>query len=169
MDTQLVRSSDGVTNKVHVSTPEHEKFITGVNGIDIEPIEIREEGGKDALLDSLDIDDSLDNLPEEDRENHKEVKQYILDVIKKSGDQPTMGAFKRTLNDIKADMGLSEDADPSTILDRIGGVVRSWKSLSFMHNPSQKKSVLSKLMRATDSKEMNRIVLESMNEAQIWR
>lgn len=168
MDTQLVRSSDGVTNKVHVSTPEHEKFITGVNGIDIEPIEIREEGGKDALLDSLDIDDSLDNLPEEDRENHKEVKQYILDVIKKSGDQPTMGAFKRTLNDIKADMGLSEDSDPSTILDRIGGVVKSWKELSFIKSPSEKRSILSKLMRATDSKEMNRIVYQEMTRREVW-
>lgn len=168
-DTTLVRSSDGVTNKVHISTPEHEKFITGVNGIDIEPIEIREEGGKDALLDSLDIDDSLENMPEADQENHKEVKQYILDVIKKSGDQPTMGAFKRTLNDIKADMGLSEDADPSTILDRIGGVVKSWKALAFVKNPSEKRSILAKLMRATDSKEMNRIVFDSMEASHVWR
>jgi hypothetical protein len=168
-DTALVRDSFGVADKVHISTPEHEKFITSENGLDIEPIEIREESGGDALLDALDIDDDLMNMPEEDRENHKEVKQYILDIIKKSGDSPTMGAFKRTLNDIKADMGLPEGADPSMILDRISGVVRSWKSLSFIHSPSEKKSILSKLMRATDSKDMNRIVLEQMESKMIWR
>ena len=162
-DTQLNRGTSQDTS-VFSDTPRTDQDHGSDLRLDIEPI----DENKDALLDSLDIDDSLDNLSEEDKENHKEVKQYILDIIKKSGDSPTMGAFKRTLNDIKADMGLSDDADPSSILDRIGGVVRSWKSLSFM-NPSQKKSILSKLMRATDSKDMNRIVLSAMNEAEIWR
>lgn len=165
-DTALVRG--GSEPKVHISTPQVEGEAKQYDGLDIEPIEIRDEKS-DALLDALDIDGVLDEMPSEDQENHKEVKQYILDIIKKSGDSPTMGAFKRTLNDIKADMGLSEDADPSTILDRIGGVVRSWKSLSFIKNPSEKKSILSKLMRASDSKEMNRIVFDSMEARSIWR
>lgn len=163
MDTQLNRGSVGEYGAFS-DTAREEHDHGAYTELDIAPID---EGG-DALLNALDIDGSLDEMPEEDVENHKEVKQYVLDIIKKSGDSPTMGAFKRTLNDIKADMGLSEDADPSTILDRIGGVVRSWKSLSFM-NPSQKKSILSKLMRAADSKEMNRIVLGAMNEVEIWR
>ena len=164
MDTVLNRGSigeDGAFSDVPRTEHDHGSDII----LDIEPI----DENKDSLLDALDIDDSLDNLSEEDRENHKEVKQYVLDIIKKSGDSPTMGAFKRTLNDIKADMGLSEDSDPSTILDRIGGVVRSWKSLSFIKNPLEKKSILSKLMRASDSKEMNRIVFDSMEARSIWR
>lgn len=133
--------------------------------LDIAPID---ENG-DTLLDALDIEGSLDEMSEDDKENHKEVKQYILDIIKKSGDSPTMGAFKRTLNDIKADMGLSDDATPQSILDRIGGVVKSWKELSFIKNPSEKRSILAKLMRATDSKEMNRIVFDTMESRSIWR
>lgn len=133
--------------------------------LDIAPID---ENG-DTLLDALDIEGSLDEMSEDDKENHKEVKQYILDIIKKSGDSPTMGAFKRTLNDIKADMGLSDDATPQSILDRIGGVVKSWKELSFIKNPSEKRSILAKLMRATDSKEMNRIVFDTMESRSIWQ
>ncbi len=166
-DTALSRGFDSEP-KVHIATPQIQGEAKIYDGLDIEPIEIRDEKS-DALLDALDIDGNLDEMPEEDVENHKEVKQYILDIIKKSGDSPTMGAFRRTLNDIKADMGLSEDADPSTILDRIGGVVKSWKSLSFIKSPSEKKSILSKLMRASDSKEMNRIVFESMEARGVWR
>lgn len=166
MDTTLVRG--GSEPKVHVSTPQVEGEAKAYDGLDIEPIEIRDEKS-DALLDALDIEGTLEEMPSEDVENHKEVKQYILDIIKKSGDSPTMGAFKRTLNDIKADMGIPEGADPSTILDRIGGVVKAWKSLSFIGSPSEKKSILSKLMRANDSKEMNKIVLESMESRMVWR
>ena len=164
MDTALVRGSSQETS-VFSDTPREDHDHGSDLRLDIEPI----DENKDALLDSLDIDDSLDNLSEEDRDNHKEVKQYILDIIKKSGDSPTMGAFKRTLNDIKADMGLSDDADPSSILDRIGGVVKSWKELSFIKSPSEKRSILSKLMRATDSKEMNRLVYQEMSRRQVWQ
>lgn len=164
-DTALVRG--GSEPRVHTDTPQVEGEAKQYDGLDIEPIEIRDEKS-DALLDALDIDGVLEEMPSEDQENHKEVKQYILDIIKKSGDSPTMGAFKRTLNDIKADMGLSEDADPSTILDRIGGVVKAWKELSFIKNPSEKRSILSKLMRATDSKEMNKIVFSEMTRREVW-
>ena len=164
-DTTLNRGGSvgeyGVFSNVAREAQDHGAYME----LDIAPID---ENG-DTLLDALDIEGSLDEMSEDDKENHKEVKQYILDIIKKSGDSPTMGAFKRTLNDIKADMGLSDDATPQSILDRIGGVVRSWKSLSFIKNPLEKKSILSKLMRASDSKEMNRIVFDSMEARSIWR
>lgn len=163
-DTALNRGSSQDTS-IFSDTPRESQDHGSDLQLDIAPID---EGG-DTLLNALDIEGSLDEMPEADLENHKEVKQYILDIIKKSGDSPTMGAFKRTLNDIKADMGLSEDADPSTILDRIGGVVKSWKELSFIKSPSEKRSILSKLMRAGDSKEMNRLVYQEMTRRQVWQ
>lgn len=163
-DTALNRGSVGeygAFSDTARETQDHGAYME----LDIAPID---ENG-DTLLDALDIEGSLDEMSEDDKENHKEVKQYILDIIKKSGDSPTMGAFKRTLNDIKADMGLSDDATPQSILDRIGGVVKSWKELSFIKNPSEKRSILAKLMRATDSKEMNRIVFDTMESRSIWQ
>lgn len=151
-------SDDGVKDDTGVSTHDPEA-----------PIDLFEDGGNDIVLSSLGIQEDVKSLPEADQSNLKEVKQYVLDIIKKSGDSPTMGAFQRTLNDIKADMGLSYDADPSTILDRIGGVLKAWKSLVFIKDKHQKKSVLYKLMRAQDSKEMNRIVFETMDGMKLWQ
>lgn len=165
-DTALNRGSSSVGEYGAFSDTAREAQDHGAYmELDIAPI----DENRDSLLDALDIEGSLDEMPEEDLENHKEVKQYILDIIKKSGDSPTMGAFKRTLNDIKAEMGLSDDASPSAILDRIGGVVKSWKSLAFVKNPSEKRSILSKLMRATDSKAMNQIIFQEMETRKIWR
>lgn len=168
MDTLLRPVSTNTITTANL--PEESKDNTNISGYDPEaPIDIAETGGRDILLESLGIDENPKAMPEADRNNAKEVKQYILDIINKSGDSPTMGAFQRTLNDIKADMGLCIDADPSTILDRIGGVLKAWKSLVFIKDAHQKKSILYKLMRAPDSKEMNRIVFEKMNEMKIWQ
>lgn len=153
-----------------IPIPEGPKDNTNTSGHDdTAPIEIFEESGHDIVLESLGIEDNPNALPEADKENAKEVKQYILDIIKKSGDSPTMGVFQRTLNDIKADMGLSENAEPSVILDRIGGVLKAWKSLTFIKDSHQKKSILSRLMRANDSKDMNRIVFDEMQRFSVWR
>lgn len=136
---------------------------------DLEPIELREGSGTDIVLEALDIDEPLENLPEQDQENLKETKQYILDIINKRGDSPTMGAFKQTLNDIKAEFGLSNNADPSTILSRIGGVVKAWKNLSFVTSPQEKRRLFMKLARSNSSSEMNKIVFDEMERYQVWQ
>jgi len=140
------------------------------NIADIEPLEVREEsGGKDIVLEALDIDSQLSDLPGEDQDNVKEVKRYIFDIIKSKGLSSTVGAFKNTLSEIKSEMGLSEDSDPSVVLDRIGGVVKAWKNLSFISNPQEKRSLFMKLARQPDSKEMNRLVFDEMEKRSVWR
>lgn len=156
---------------LETTLPEPEKNNVGAesNEADIEPIELREERGSDILLEALDITEPIENLPEEDRENLKETKQYILDIIKKRGDSPTMGAFRQTLNEIKAEFGLSEGSDPSTILDRIGGVVKAWKNLSFVTSPQEKRRMFMKLAKAENSREMNKIVFDEMERYSVWQ
>lgn len=149
--------------------PEPNTIGAEYNESDIEPIELRENRGGDILLEALNIDEPVENLPEEDRENLKESKQYILDIIKKRGDSPTMGVFKQTLDDIKAEFGLTDNADPSTILQRIGGVVKAWKNLSFITSPQEKRRLFMKLARSSDAKEMNKIVFDEMERYSVWR
>lgn len=133
---------------------------------DIEPIDL---DNSHLVLDALGIDEELDSIPEEDLENLEETKKYILDIIAKRGDSPTMGAFKQTLNDIKAEFGLSESSDPSTVLDRIGGVVKAWKNLSFVSDPKDKRRIFMQLAKAPDSKSMNKIVFTEMERYQVWQ
>lgn len=166
MDTTLVRPSSTPT----IEVPEGPKDNTNVSGHDSEaPIEVYEEGGHDIVLEALGIEGSAREMPSEDQANAKEVKQYVLDIINKSGDSPTMGAFKRTLNDIKTDMGLSEDSDPTTVLDRIGSVIKAWKQLSFIRDTHQKRSIFMKMAKANSSSEINKIVMDAMEAYHVWK
>lgn len=150
------------------SLPEPELNTTGASydERDIEPIDLENSS---LVLEALGIEEELDSIPEEDLENLEETKKYILDIINKRGDSPTMGAFRETLNDIKAEFGLSDSSDPSTILDRIGGVVKAWKSLSFVSDPKDKRRIFMQLAKAQDSKSMNKIVFEEMERYQVWQ
>ena len=81
MDTALNRGGASEVPSVFSDVPRDDNRQHNYDGLDIEPIDVRDEHS-DSLLDALEIQESLDSLPSEDRENHKEVKQYILDIIK---------------------------------------------------------------------------------------
>lgn len=151
-----------------IPTPKNE-IGAEVSLPDSEPLEIREERGGDIVLESLGIDDSISNLPQEDRENVSEVKSYIKEIIKSKGMSDTVGNFKKTLDTVKSEMGLDPEADPQTVLDRIGGVVKAWKELSFISNPKEKRSFFMKLARMESSSEMNRLVYQEMEKRKVWQ
>lgn len=131
-----------------------------------EPVEA--ERAEQSVLDALGVDDLLMNLADEDRSNLSEVSQYVLDILGKKGVIPTNTSISRALDDLRADMGLSEGAEPSVILDRIGGVVKAWKGLTFITNPAEKRSLFMKLARQPDSKSMNKLVYEEMERREVW-
>lgn len=165
-----VRTFTPPAPEADVKLPDPEPNTQGadVPAEDLEPIEEREGRKGDMLLEAMGIEEDVESLPQEDQSNLKEVKQYILDVIKKSGISPTMGAFKETLNDIKAEFGLHHDAEPSVILDRIGGVVKAWKGLSFVKDPKEKRRLFMKLAQQPTSKDMNKLVLDEMERHEVW-
>jgi hypothetical protein len=136
---------------------------------DIEPIELREESGGSIVLDALNISDSLQVLPADDKAKVSEVKEYVLKIMESKGLGETVGAFKKVLSEVKGEMGLDQEAEPSIVLDRIAGVVRSWRNLSFLTDPTQKKSVFMKLANMKSSEEMNKEVYRLMNEYKVWR
>jgi len=136
---------------------------------DIETIEIREEGGGSVVLDALNISDPVSVLPEEDKAKLGEVKEYVLKIMESKGLGATVGAFKKVLGEVKTEMGLDQEAEPSIVLDRIAGVVKAWRNLSFLTDPTQKKQIFMKLANMKSSGEMNKEVYRLMNEYKVWR
>ena len=115
------------------------------------------------------ITDEINNIPSEDREYHNEVKEYVMKIIDKKGLTPTQTTFNSVLNGLKEDMGLSQESDPSVVLQRIGGVINAWKNVSFIKSPEEKRSIFMKLGKANSNEEMNRIVFEAWERAKIWQ
>lgn len=166
----VFRSAVESTEEIVLPDPEPNKVGASVDDVgESEPLEIRDTRSGDLVLESLGIDDDVDIMPESDQDNLKEVKQYILDIMKQKGLKQTVGAFKNTLQNIKWEMGIDSDSDPSIVLDRIGGMVKAWKGLSFIRNPMEKRSLFMKLGRARSSEEMDRIVMDSMDRHKVWR
>lgn len=126
------------------------------------------EDGEQAVLVALGIDDTVRSMPDADQTNLSEVNAYIKAILEGRGVAPTQTAYTRTLEDLKYDMGLDTDAEPSMVLDRIGGVVKAWRNLSFISDPREKRRIFSKLSRAQSSSEMNKVVLQAMEEHEVW-
>ncbi len=154
--------------KVDIPEPEpnREHVVSGED--DREPIELRETGGRSVVLDALNINENTNNLPEKDKADLQEVKDYVVKIIESKGLSPTVSSFKKTLNGLKSEMGLDEEAEPSIVLDRISGVVKAWRNLSFIKDPAEKRRIFFRLASLKSSVEMNREVYKLMNKYEVW-
>jgi hypothetical protein len=126
------------------------------------------EDMKLAVLESLDLGDDPNTLDGEITDTLSDIGAYVKEVLKTKGISPTRESFKEALLDIKYDMGLDERSDPEVTLDRIGGVIKAWRELSFIKDPREKRSLFMKLARCEDSRSMNKLVLEVMNQKEVW-
>jgi len=136
---------------------------------DIEPIDEREKRNGDIVLETLGINEDIKSLPEEDRGNLKEVKDYVLQVVKSRGLKENYASFQKVFREIQEDFGLEPEAEPSVILDRIGGVTKAWKSLTFVKDPADKRRIFMKMSRARSSSEMNKILFQEMENYKVWQ
>lgn len=133
---------------------------------DMEPVE---PGKADSVvLSALGIDDSPKNLPDEEQENLSELRGYINEMMKSKGVAPTVGAYKRFLEETKQSMGIDRDADADVVLNKIGSVVRSYKSLSFISNPKERRAVFMQLARQPDSISMDNLIYKEMEKRRVW-
>jgi len=159
-----------VVEQPKVDLPEPKKDntrVTSGESVD-EPIEIREKGGGSVVLDALNINDNIESMPAEDQANLQEVKDYVLQIVKSKGLSPTVNAFTKTLNGLKGEMGLDQEADPAIVLDRISGVVKAWRNLSFIKDEDEKRKIFVKLANTKSSKDMNKMVLDLMEDYEVW-
>lgn len=136
------------------------------NDADIRPLE---EVTGETLLNAIGIDDIVENLSVEDKANLIEAEQYVRDILVKQGKTPTQAVFNRVLDSLKVDLGLDSDSEAAVVLDRIAGVSKAWKSLSFIKDPSEKRGLFMKLARQKDSSAMNRLVFEEMEKRSVWQ
>jgi len=116
--------------KLPDATVNNERVMSGES--DNEPVEIRESEGKSVVLDALGITEDVASLPDEDKGNLSEVKDYVLGIMKAKGLSPTVSAFTKTMDSLRGEMGLDKEAEPSIVLDRIAGVVKAWRRLEDM-------------------------------------
>lgn len=151
------------------SVPEPKKNEVGAQEDfgDLEPIDSDQSDG--VILSAIGIDDSPRNLPESDKSNLHEMKSYVLDLLNSKGITPTLGAYKRMIGEIREKMDIDPDTEPSVLLDRIGGVVKSWKSIAFITDPKERRSVFMRLARQPDSKSMDRTIYEEMEKRRVWQ
>ena len=155
--------------KVDIPEPVKDNTTTETGESDREPVELRDTNGRSVVLDALGISENTNSLPAEDKANLNEVKDYVLSIVKAKGLSPTVSAFTKTLNSLKGEMGLNEESEPSIVLDRIAGVVKAWRNLSFIKDPAEKKKIFYKLARLNSSIEMNKEVFKLMEDHQIWQ
>lgn len=165
-DTVFRSSEPPAVSQPTPNVPEPELNNRGAQ-MDVESIRPVEDKGT-AILSAMGINDNLEVLPEEDRGNLGEVAEYVSDILGKRGLSQTQKSYDKVLSELKEEMGLDAEAEPSVILDRIGGVVKAWKNLSFIKDTKQKRSIFMKLARMGSSKDMNRAVLQEMEKNEVW-
>jgi len=121
-----------------------------------------------AVLESFELNDDPKMLGSEETENLTEIGTYINQLLKKKDVLPTKETYKETLDNLREEMGIDKQTDPQMAIDRISGVIKAWRDLSFIKDPHEKRSLFMKLARCSDSKAMNKTVFEIMEDKQIW-
>jgi hypothetical protein len=153
-------------SEVTATAPEPEPEVWGTNeDLDVgEPIEDYEN----AILRAMHIDDDTGNLSQEDKGYLKDVSQYILGIVKERGIAVTQRAFDRVLRDVRIEMGIDPEAEPSSVLNRIGGMVSAWRDISFIKDPKERRSLFMKLAKMSSSSEMNNLILKEMDHRKVY-
>lgn len=163
----VVRSSTPPAEYEPVTPQTKDNTNIEQNFDDIEPIADIDSGN--LVLDALNIEENYESIPSDNIGNLDEIGEYIKTLIDKKGIKPTRDSFKKVLDGLKEDMGLSEESTPETIIDRIGGVVKAWKEISFINDPAEKRRLFMKLAKLPSSKDMNKLVFEEMERVKIWQ
>ena len=146
-----------------IPVPEGDNKQTFTENVeDLAPV----ERGDGAIYRILGTDDTL---PQDEAGSIMELENYVFDVLKAKGIDPTLSSMTKEVENLKEEMGLDPKASLETVLDRMGGVLRAWKSLSFIKSPNEKKSLFLRLANTKTSKEMNEIIFNEMESRQIWQ
>lgn len=120
------------------------------------------------VLETLGVADDIKNLPEESKENLDLIEDFVGELMNKKQLKITSEAFRDTLKNVMEEMDIDPHTEPSVVLDRIGGVIKGWKNLSFISDPKEKRSLFMKLGRMSSSKEMNKFIFNEMNRREVY-
>lgn len=124
--------------------------------------------GNNLVLDTLGINDDVKNMPEESKENLDLIDEFVGEIMKSKQLKTTSEAFIDTLKNFMEDLDINPHTEPIAVLDRMGGVIKGWKNLSFISDPSEKRKIFMKLAKMPDSKSMNRFIFEEMGRREVY-
>lgn len=133
---------------------------------DIEPVD---GSGESVILEAMNIGDNLAFLPPEDRDNLREFDSYIRSTMESKGISPTKGAYNRIVEKTMNKLELDPDTDPSFALDKIAGLVRMWRALSFVKSSKRKEKIFQKALKSDGSKKMERLLMDEMENSEVWQ
>lgn len=133
------------------------------------PDEYRPVEGEQDILEALGVEENVRYLPQEDRNDLQELSSYLESYMGEVGLPRTLRGVKRAIGSLKKEFGLDEEADPQSIIKRIGGIAKSWKEISFIRDFEERKKVLVKLLSTSSPKEMNRVILEELEKRKVWQ
>jgi len=120
--------------------------------------------GKVEILSLLGIEEPLEALPDNVQDYVDEINDAIETLIEKRNLVPSKEVYDRLLNEIREDMGIDRNTDPTFMVEKIGKTLEAWEELSSVRDLEVKKSLFAKLAKATTSKEMDRLVLEALKD-----
>jgi hypothetical protein len=133
---------------------------------DIEPVS--NSNLDTVILAGLGIDSDINDMPEGDVDNLKDVSKYIKSIVDRKGLTPTKTVYQKVMKETMDELGIDPDTEPAIVLDRIGGMVQAWRDLMFIKDPGDRRRLFMKLARMDSSKSMNEFVFEQMNGNKIW-
>lgn len=122
------------------------------------------ENYNQTTLESFDLHDTFNTLPSEQQNYVNEVGDTIKTMIEKRGLEPTTAVYERLVSELKEDMGVDPDMSPSLALQKVAEVLKAYRDFAFIRDPAEKRRIFMKLARSKDSKEMDRIFLDTMEK-----
>lgn len=133
---------------------------------DIEPVEFK---GDEIVLEALGLGDAFRDLPEDAKEDTREIKLYVMEIMESKGLEKTFRSFRETLEGVKEEIGLDKNTAPDVVIERIGGLIKAYKGLSFINNVDERKKMFMKLAMQNSVKDMDRIVFEEAERRKVWQ
>lgn len=144
-------------------SPEPNKY-----GYEETPEELRPAEDEQDVLEALGVGDNVRNLPTEDYQDLQELKGYLKSYMEEKGLPQTIRGMQKGIESLKEEFGLHQEADPQAVIQKIGGIARSWKELSFVQDVEERRKILIKLIGASSRKEMDKIIFKEMEDRKVW-
>lgn len=122
------------------------------------------EDTSQTILGLIGLGDVFKNLPADEKGYIKSIGDTLDSLVDKRGLNRTTEVYNRLLGELRDDMEIDPDTEPAIVLDKLGKTLSAWRDMSFMRDPSERRRVFMKLARANTSKEMDSIILDTMEK-----
>lgn len=151
---------DFKTATTDTSTPRESEFVENIHGVTTNIV----ENTNQAVLGMIGLGDVFNELPTDEKAQIKTIADTLDSLVSKRGLQNTPEVYEKLFKELRDDMGIDVNTDPAILLTKLGRTLASWRDLSFIRDTEVKQDLFLKLARARTSKEMDSIVLETMEK-----